>query len=211
MSFEDHIKQNKEKLDMKKVNPLLWDNISMSIDTTRTTKNHNNYLSIGGLVIVILLLIAYVFRQGQQQSKILDETQQQLYAVKLTMNSLLNEQSSFSRIKAVNLTSEIEHFDPEITRALLYTVQNDKSKNVQLAALNAIEKFAEHEEVKTALITTLKNSDKPFVQIKIINILSSLGERRAIPLLEGLIASGNSPDYLKEEAIHAKDNIQNIY
>lgn len=211
MSFEDHIKQEKNKLDLKEVNPLLWENIKMNVDPPKNSSHFSTYILLGGIVLIILLIAGYLLNREQQQSKILNQTQQELYALKSSMNSLLNEPSSFSRIKAVNLTSEIEEFDPEIMRALLYTVQNDQSKNVRLAALNAIEKYADQEEVKTALISTLKNSNKPFVQIKIINILSSLGERRAIPLLEGLIASQNTPDYLVEEATLAKKSIQKIY
>ncbi|MEJ0032308.1 MAG: hypothetical protein WDO15_18945 [Bacteroidota bacterium] len=61
------------------------------------------------------------------------------------MLSLLEKESATDRLKAVSLTSEMDHASVKVTDALFKTLNSDPSVNVRLAALEAIMPYAKSE------------------------------------------------------------------
>jgi len=130
--------------------------------------------------------------------------------MKSTMNSMLNDQSSFKRIRAVNMSSELPSVDNEVIDALIRTMNDDKNENVQLAAVNALENFVGKESVKKALLEALATTNEPFFKIKVIKLLSNTKDERALPFLNQIIDDEASQGYLKDEAENAKQAIKSL-
>lgn len=210
MSFEDHIRENKDEFKLKSVDSELWERIDadLEIEPKKRLLNQKAILIISGLVLVVFL--AFYFFQNKAQNELLEETKQELFALKTTMSQLLDNESSIKRIKAVSLSNSMEVADPEIIQIMISTMQNDEDESVKLAAVNALEEYAHMEVVKHALIEALEASDKAFFKIKIINILTELKEERALPLLDQIIDDNGSHGYLKEEAISARNSLKSL-
>ena len=210
MSFEEHIRKNRDKLKLKRVKPELWDRIDNDLQMPTTSTMKFSKIILVALGLVLLSLIGFFIWQNQQQNKLLQAAQQQIYAMRSTMDALLQDRSSFKRIKGVNISHTIEQADPDILTALTNTMLHDEDAKVRLAAVNALERFAEEPLVKNALITALEESKEPFFRIKIIKILASIKDKSSLPLLNQIIEDDASQDYLREEAIAAQKSITTI-
>ncbi len=208
MSFEDHIRKNKEAFKVKDIPLDLWDKINEQLEIPRAKKSGNTKRLIMTISSIAAIgLICVFFYQNYQANKVI---KQELIAMKSAMSSLLKDQSSFKRIRAVNMSSDFRSADQDVINALIKTMNSDENKNVQLAAVNALENFTDNEMVKTALLNTLDNAEEPFLKIKIINTLSNIKETRAIPFLNQIIDDKASQGYLKEEAINAMNEIKSL-
>lgn len=210
MNFEDYIKNNKKELMEKEVNPDLWKKINDDLVIPKRNKKY--YLIIVFVIMTMLTVFLgnHFMEIHQEQKRQLEETRIALFELKKGMNELIENESSFKRIKAVNMSRSINEMDDEIIAVLVKTMIYDENEKVRLTAVNALERFANETAVKKALIKALENSEEPFFQIKIINILSSIKEESSIPALNRIIDDKASKGYLREEAISARQFINEM-
>lgn len=157
----------------------------------------------------ILLLVAFGTLIGlnwskNQQISILNKD---VLALKSEMTNLLKNESTAVRIKAISMSDELTHSNQDILEVLIQTMNGDASENVRLAAINALEKFADEKMVRTALFEALKHQKDDFIQIKIIHILANLKDENALPHLNDIIEDKDASKFLKREATVGKEII----
>lgn len=182
MNLKDHLQHN--KMDLEHKAPVdIWNRI----DSNLKTGNKNNYTqkriyTLAGIAIIVSVLFLVVSQYNQSQ-----KTNAEIKALKTAMTDLLKDQSVGRRIKAVSMSDQLKDSNQEIAQVLLQTMTDDPSKNVKLAAINALGKYVDNEDVRIGIIEYLAKAKDPYIQIKLINILAEIKEKKAVPALELII------------------------
>lgn len=162
------------------------------------------------ILIVVLglgFILGYWLRPSQSADKQdLAIISNELNDVKeMMMLSLLENESTPDRLKAVKMSEELGDASVTVTDALLKTLNNDKSVNVRLAALESLYQYAENPNVREGLIRSIRNQNSPLVQMALAEVMASLQEKRSVEEFEKLLKSNKSPAEVKEKI---KDSIQ---
>lgn len=97
--------------------------------------------------------------------------------------SLLQQQSASERLRGVSWSSQVQQPEEPVLSALLQTLNSDPNVNVRLAALDALQKFANIHEVRQGLLEALEKQKSPLVQITLIDWLVESRERKAVDVL----------------------------
>jgi hypothetical protein len=100
--------------------------------------------------------------------------------------SLLQQQSASARLRGVTYSYQMDRADPEVEKALIYTVNHDANVNVRLSAVDALQKYAHSADVTKALVDALEPQDSPLVQVALIDLLVDARESSVIPELRKL-------------------------
>lgn len=160
-------------------------------DKVKTFKLSSLYKYAAAAVVLVLVgvLVGRTYTQEEQIDKLSDD----LYA-------MLEQKSTSQRIKAVNMSHDMDTPSDGILDALINTMNTDKSSNVRLAAVTALEKFTTDEKVINAFINSLGVQEDPTVTIALINILASIKEQNAIKPLEQLLNDEKHMQFVKDEA-----------
>ena len=93
--------------------------------------------------------------------------------------SLMDRQSSTSRLEGVSWSMQVDQLDPELRHALVEALNHDPNTNVRLASLDALEKFTRDKDVRQALVNSIRQQDSPLVQIALIDSLVHIQDRGA--------------------------------
>jgi len=182
MNLKEYLQKNNEELEYK-APEIIWKKMENHFQPQKVSKVSNSLLYKRiGLSLVLLLVIVIVW-----QVKINQNNNDEILALKSTMVNLLDEQSIGKRIKAVTLSEQVDNSNQEIAEVLLTTMKSDPSKNVRLAAINALDQFVDNEEVRIRIIEYLSIAKDPYVQIKLINILRKVKEKKAVATLNYII------------------------
>jgi HEAT repeat protein len=160
--------------------------------------------------IILILLFAGLGNAYLHKSKQLNAINQDMALLKQEIKTLMQHQSTSARIKAVSISQELVQQDEEIRNVLIQLMNEDKSKHVRLAAIDALEKFVTEEAVVFAFLNALKEQEDEFVKIKLINILAEIKEKNALPYLHKIIENEQTSKYLKMEALTGRDRIIKI-
>ncbi len=96
------------------------------------------------------------------------------------MLTMLDQSSATGRIKAVNITNNLDEVDDKIINALLYTLNNDSNENVRLITVEALVEFANNPRVREGLIQSITKQESPLVQIALADVMLTLKEKKAI-------------------------------
>ena len=146
----------------------------------------------------ILLLGIFVGKNIGNEKPV---TQEQFATLESKMLQLLEkEKSTSARIKAVNISYELQNPNSEIIDALIQTMNIDKSTNVRIAAMEALYEFVDNPKVRTALCETLPIQTNPMMQISIIKALVNLKEEKAVEYFENLIQQHHTNEEVKDVA-----------
>jgi len=116
---------------------------------------------------------------AQLQSQV--ETLRQTVAL-----SMLQDQSSSSRIRGVTFASQVQQPDSQIDQALLSALNHDANVNVRLRSVDALENLARRPDIQRALVDSLPLQDSPLVQVALIDVLAEVNDRGALPALREL-------------------------
>ena len=122
--------------------------------------------------------------------------------------SMLQDQSSSSRIRGVTYASQVQQPDQQIDQALLYTVNHDANVNVRLRAVDALENLARRPEIQRALVDSLPLQDSPLVQVAIIDVLAEMNDKAAIPALRALAQDPKTDDAVRQKAAASVQKIE---
>jgi len=114
--------------------------------------------------------------------------------------SMLQDQSSSSRIRGVSYGSQVERPGREIEQALLYAVNHDANVNVRLSAVDALEKWAGNPDIQRALADALPMQDSPLVEIALIDVLVRANGRAAAPALRRLAEDTQADEAARQRA-----------
>ena len=196
MSLKEYISQNKIDLEHKAPLPI-WDKIDEKLFSAQRKiglRSKVYFLLSSTAAIAIIGIIALQYFQ-------IKNTNKEIYDLKNTMIALLQEQSVGQRIKAITLSEQVADNNSEIAEVLLHTMAHDPSKNVRLAAIDALNPFAEDETVRIKILNQLSKSNDIYTQIKLINLLSSVKDKKALPMLDEIIKDQTKSILVKEKAI----------
>lgn len=154
-------------------------------------------LALGSLILLAGFVGGYMFQRqyNPDVSELITEVQQ---LKEMTMLSLLEKESATDRIRAVNLTSEMDQVSQKVTTALFETLNNDPSVNVRLAALEALTPYAKQGIVREGLIRSISKQDSPLVQVALAELMAAVQEKRSVNELQKIIDSDKTPAEVKQ-------------
>lgn len=158
-----------------------------------------------GLLFLILgTALGYLLRgeanRRQAQQPGIAELSNELRDMRETMMlALLKRESTADRLKAVNLTQEMDEVTESVSRALLQTLNQDPNINVRLAALDALAQYARDPAVRRGLIRSIANQESPLVQMGLAEVMVALQERKSVEQLRELLDRGDTAPEVKEK------------
>lgn len=117
----------------------------------------------------------------------------------MMMLSLLEKGSTTERLKAVNLTQEMNEASRKVTAALIRTLNEDENVNVRLAALEALKPYAADSGVRESLIRSIARQESPLVQVSLAELMVALQEKSAVKEFEKLFESDKTPPDVKKK------------
>lgn len=116
----------------------------------------------------------------------------------LMMLSMLEQESTSERIKAVNLTREMPEASDKVTAALLKTLNEDENTNVRLVTIEALLPYTDDAKVRKGLVQAIRYQDSPMVQIALAEVMVALQEKRSVEELRSLLKREELPIEVKE-------------
>lgn len=108
---------------------------------------------------------------------------------KASMFTMLKTGSSSERIQAVSYADDLGEADANVIDVLVRTLNYDKNVNVRLAAAYALSKYADQRAVSDSLVRSLSIQNDPILQVALINILAERTEKRALQIIQEIIAN----------------------
>lgn len=103
------------------------------------------------------------------------------------MLSMLDNDSVTERLKAVNVSMEMQPADNNVADALLKTLQNDPNINVRLAAVEALLHHASQPRVREGLVNAISTQESPIIQAALADAMLMLQEKRSIEKFKELL------------------------
>lgn len=170
------------------------------IDLKRSnSKKYKRLLQVAAAAAILFLGVLLGQNLGKEENHV---TTQQFADLRSEMLELLEKENSTSgRIKAVNISYEIQNPDDEIINALIQTMNIDASTNVRLSAIEALyDNFSNNPKVRTAFCETLNLQENPMIQTNLIKMLVNLKEKKAEKYLEDLIKKKDISPEVRDEA-----------
>jgi uncharacterized protein (UPF0147 family) len=125
----------------------------------------------------------------------------------MMMLSLLEKESATDRLKAVNLTQDMDQVSKTVTSALLETLNNDENVNVRLAALDALRPYSKDGQIREALVRSITEQKSPLVQVALAELMAALQEKGAIDAFNKILQDTETPSDIKKKI---KESIQEI-
>lgn len=122
--------------------------------------------------------------------------------------SLLQQQNASDRLRGVTWSYRVEQSDSEVLGALLTTVNHDPNVNVRLAAVDALQNFADSPVGRHGLVQALNKQSSPLVQIAILDELVNLRIRSAVPAINTLKSAPDVNPEVKQHADWALGKLQ---
>jgi hypothetical protein len=133
------------------------------------------------------------FMNGNQNSDVELLTSQIAELKETMMLSLLEKESASDRLKAVNLTTEMDQVSQKVTTALFQTLNNDPNVNVRLAALEAITPYSKDGKVREQLIRAIGQQESPLVQVALAELMGIIMERKSVTEFEKILKNDKMP------------------
>ncbi len=124
----------------------------------------------------------------------------------LVMMGTLQDHSASERLQVVSLIEDSD-FSPsdELISTLVNTMNGDDSPNVRYAAVQALGKFLNLENVRMEMVRALEYQKDPLIQIAMINLLVQAEEKSAIAPIKKIIEEENTSEEVKKQAKIAMD------
>lgn len=116
------------------------------------------------------------------------ELQAEISSLKqLVTLSLLQQPMASERLRGTEWTARLGQPDEQVISALLRVVDFDPNVNVRLAAVGALQQFAEDLQVRKGLVEALGRPQSPMVQIGLINVLVRARQKESITVLKVML------------------------
>lgn len=119
-----------------------------------------------------------------QLNRLSDEVSQMR---QMMMLNLLDNESATERLKAVNISTEMQSADDRVASALLKTLNNDPNVNVRLAAIEALLHHASNPRVREGMVDAIALQESPIVQAALADAMLILQEKRSIEEFQKLL------------------------
>jgi len=93
--------------------------------------------------------------------------------------TMMHQNSSLERIKAVNMVDELGNPDKRIIESLMGALNHDDNDNVRLLSLEALIRYSDNPEVREGLVESIRNQSSPMIQLRLAEVMVALNERNA--------------------------------
>lgn len=155
-------------------------------------------LALASVALIIGIAIGYFARQPDNKS--LETLTREISEMReMMMLSLLEKESATERLKAVNLTQEMNQASTMVTNALIQTLNADENVNVRLAALEALVPYVGQSVVREELIRSIAKQDSPLLQLALAELMAKIQERSSVKELQKIIQSDRTPADVKNK------------
>jgi len=149
-------------------------------------------LAFGAAILAVGFIGGFMFQKnGDADVAVLTGEVQQLK--EMMMLSLLEKESATERLRAVNLTNEMDQVSQKVTAALFETLNNDDNVNVRLAALDALTPYSKQGIVREGLIRSIGKQDSPLLQVALAELMAAVQEKKSVTELQKIIDSDKTP------------------
>lgn len=148
--------------------------------------------------LLVGFLGGYWFQKPKENSAVNQLTAQVEGLKEMMMISLLEKESATERLKAVSLTQDINGPSVKLTLALLKTLNADANINVRLAALDALQGYANLPSVREGLVLAIAQQNSPLVQVALAELMVAIQERSSVSELKKVLNNEKTPKEIKE-------------
>jgi hypothetical protein len=121
--------------------------------------------------------------------------------------TLMQQQSASDRLKGVSWSSTLEQPGGEVVTALLDTLRHDPNVNVRLAAIDALARFADQQQVRQAATDALQSATSPMVQVALIDFVVGVRDNGSIETLKKLAADPSLNETVRQRATQGLDRL----
>ena len=150
--------------------------------------------------LLIGLTVGYMLRSPAQKEQQIEALGHEISQLKeMMMLSMLEKESATDRLKAVNLTQDMDQASIKVTSALLQTLNSDENVNVRLAALDALKPYTKDSQIREALIRSIAKQKSPLVQVALAELMAALQEKGAVGELQKLLQDSETPSDIKKK------------
>jgi hypothetical protein len=141
-----------------------------------------------GFVVSLLLfglMGGYAVTGSGRDSREMARLQEEVRGMRnLLAVSLLQQESASERLKGVSWSAQADGGDPDISAALVNTMNHDRNVNVRLAALNALSRDMENPPVQREIIRSFPGQSSPLMQLALVNLLVQINTPESREVLE---------------------------
>lgn len=157
--------------------------------------------AIMGIALLLLgIQIGFNLQNGNNEQQVSGLTKEVQEMKEMMMLTLMEQQSASQRLRAVNMSYEINDQNNRITEVLLKTLSNDENINVRLAAVEALFVLADQPIVREALVNALLEQESPIVQSALIDVIYSLQEKQASNTIKQFLKNKDVNPAIREKA-----------
>lgn len=118
---------------------------------------------------------------------------------KMMMLTLIEKPQAQDRIRAVNMVSDMSKSDEKVTQALIFTLNEDESVNVRLAALEALISYGDKAFVREALVRSIARQNSPLMQVALADAMLLLQEKSAVDEFNEILRSSEVDENVKSK------------
>lgn len=160
---------------------------------------------VGRLVAASVLLLLgvgigrFYFAPSHDNDRVEALSQQINELKEMMMLSLLEKDEATERLKAVNLTHDMDEVSSKVTAALLKTLNNDDNVNVRLAALEALKPYLHDSRIREELVRSIGKQKSPLVQVALAELMAALQEKSSVDALKKILHDSNTPEDVKKK------------
>jgi hypothetical protein len=122
--------------------------------------------------------------------------------------SLLRQEWATERLQGVVAGGQLEDPGSEVIRALLDTLMHDPNVNVRLAAVDALARFADQQDVREGAVEALAAAESPLVQVALIDLMVGIAERQSIDTLRRLAADPAADAAVRARAVWGIEQLE---
>jgi HEAT repeats len=156
-------------------------------------------LAFGMVLVVLGFTGGFLLQRPSSSGEVRELTQQVSDLKEMMMLSLLEKESATDRLKAVSLSTEMNHVSQKVTMALFKTLNEDENANVRLAALEALTAYSKDSEVRKELIKSISIQDSPLVQVALAELMVAIQEKKSVNELQKLLQNDKTPKEVKNK------------
>ena len=161
---------------------------------------YNYQWGYGLMLLVIGLGLGYWVLPNRSTSNHVNQLTSEVQQLKeLMMLTMIEQNSSTDRLKAVSLTTKMDTVSEKVAVALINVLQNDENTNVRLAAVDVLALYTSEPKIREALINSIAHQESPLVQLALAELMVAINEKKAIDPLNNIIENENTPDEVKKE------------
>jgi hypothetical protein len=156
-------------------------------------------LALACSLLIVGFLGGYLFQRPSTTSEVKQLTLQVEGLKEMMMISMLEKESATERLRAVNLTQDIAGPSQKVTEALLKTLNADANVNVRLAALDALQGYANLAHVREGLVRSIALQESPLVQVALADLMVAIQEKSSVAELKKVLEQQQTPKEVKEK------------